>query len=230
MLKVTTTARSRPAPSAAPTQVKFPASSRRRLRLLRSEPQLGKNAVYAGRNAVPKARRYSGRDGAQLDTAPRRAALRPLQGSSMAGRNDWPEHRCRTHGGDPVGVDHVGPEHIHGFDAAWFIESRSTCWVPPAQVTGRIPCRKWWCELISVSGLAERPFTRTATHGLKPAVRQCHSARLTCRSSRMESRGVAGRASRGIAEMAGSRWFCLNRKRRRAWRSSWIRLWCCLLS
>ena len=50
-------ARSRPARSAAPTRMKFPASSRRRLRLLRIEQQLGKNAVYAGRNALPKARR-----------------------------------------------------------------------------------------------------------------------------------------------------------------------------
>jgi hypothetical protein len=37
--------------------MKFPASSRRRLRLLHIEQQLGKNAVYAGRNALPKARR-----------------------------------------------------------------------------------------------------------------------------------------------------------------------------
>jgi hypothetical protein len=35
----------------------FPVSSRRRLRLLRIEQKPGKNAVYAGRNALPKARR-----------------------------------------------------------------------------------------------------------------------------------------------------------------------------
>jgi hypothetical protein len=37
--------------------MKFSAFSRRRLQLLRIKQQLGRNAVYAGRSALPKARR-----------------------------------------------------------------------------------------------------------------------------------------------------------------------------